>query len=80
MQICLENTYNAVTKGEQFDENDLISISGDLTGLGNLVKELSTPRRKFKNDNKVHVESKDELAKRDIEFAKRRRCVYYGLL
>ncbi len=61
------NTYNAVTKGQEFAESDLISISGDLDGIQNLVKELSTPYRKFSKSGKVCVESKDDLAKRGID-------------
>jgi phage terminase large subunit len=60
------NTYNAVTKGEKFEEEDLISISSDMPGLANLVDELSTPWRTFDKTGKVKVESKEDLAKRDI--------------
>lgn len=61
------NTYNAVTKGMEFDESELISISSDMANLGTLVNELSTPRRKFSKAGKVMVESKDDLKKRDVE-------------
>ena len=61
------NTYNAVTKGYEFDESDLISISSDMPNLANLVTELSTPRRKFSKAGKVMVESKEDLAKREIK-------------
>lgn len=60
------NTYNAVVKGHKFEEDELISISSDMPNLANLVTELSTPRRRFSKDGKVMVESKEELAKRDI--------------
>lgn len=60
------NTYNAVTKGETFEESELISISSDMPKLANLVTELSTPRRDFAKSGKVKVESKDDLLKRDI--------------
>jgi phage terminase large subunit len=61
------NTYNAVMKGQSFDESDLISISSDMPNLANLVTELSTPRRKFSKAGKVMVESKEDLSKRDIK-------------
>lgn len=61
------NTYNAVTRGKEFDESDLISISSQISGLGNLVTELSTPKRKFSKSGKVMVESKDDLKKREVE-------------
>ena len=61
------NTYNAVTKGETFNDDELISISSDMPNLKNLVDELSTPRRDFDNAGKEKVESKQDLAKRDIK-------------
>lgn len=61
------NTYNAVVNGEKFDTEDLISISSDIPNLQNLIFELSTPRRDFAKDGRVKVESKEDLAKRDID-------------
>jgi phage terminase large subunit len=60
------NTYNAVVKGEKFDESDLISISSSIGDLKTLVTELSTPKRKFSKAGKVMVESKDDLKKREV--------------
>lgn len=60
------NTYNAVRKGEKFAESDLISLSSDLPHLGELIDELSTPKRDYDNNGKVKVESKKDLAKREI--------------
>lgn len=60
------NTYNAITKGEVFKDDELISISSDMPNLGHLVTELSTPRRDFAKSGKVKVESKEDLLKRDI--------------
>lgn len=60
------NTYNAVHKGEKFDDEELISISSDMPTLANLVTELSTPRRDFAKGGKIKVESKEDLAKREI--------------
>lgn len=61
------NTYNAVRNGEVFEPHELISISGNLENISNLVTELSTPRRKFNKNGKVQVESKDELSKRGVD-------------
>jgi len=61
------NTYNAMINGEKFEPEDLISISSDMPGIDNLIFELSTPRRDFAKDGRVKVESKEDLAKRDIK-------------
>ena len=61
------NTHNAVTKGMEFEEHELISISSGMNDLANLVSELSTPRRKFSKSGKVMVESKDDLKKREVD-------------
>lgn len=60
------NTYNAVINGEQFDIDKMIAIDGDIENLENLITELSTPRRHFDNAGRVKVESKEDLAKRDV--------------
>jgi len=60
------NTYNAVTKAEKFAEDELISISSEMPGLADLITQLSTPRRDFDKTGRVKVESKDDLAKRDV--------------
>jgi len=72
------NTYNAVTKGMEFDEQELISISPDTEDLAELVKELSTPKRKFSKSGKVMVESKDDLKKRDVESPNRADAFVMG--
>lgn len=61
------NTYNAVNKGMEFPEEDLISISPDMPDLKTLVTELSTPKRRFSKSGKVMVESKDDLKKREVD-------------
>ena len=64
-----QNTYLAVTKGKQFAASDMISLSSedlDPKLLDALVDELSTPKRDFDNAGKVKVESKKDLAKRDV--------------
>jgi phage terminase large subunit len=60
------NTYNAIRKGEKFSDDELISLSSDLPYLDQLVDELSTPKRDYDNNGKVKVESKKDLAKREV--------------
>jgi len=60
------NTYNAIHKGHEFAEDELISLSSDLPNLESLIDELSTPKRDFDQNGRVKVESKKDLAKRDI--------------
>lgn len=61
------NTYNAVTKGELFSDDELISISSEMPNLSILITELSTPRKHVDSAGRVKVESKDDLAKRQIK-------------
>ena len=62
------NTYLAVTKGRQFAAYEMISLSSecDPRMLDKLIDELSTPKRDFDLSGKVKVESKKDLAKRDV--------------
>ncbi len=62
------NTYLAVTKGVKFAADDMISISSECDSkmLEKLMDELATPKRDFDNAGKVKVESKKDLAKRDV--------------
>ena len=62
------NTYLAVTTGRQFAADDMISLSSecDPRMLDKLIDELSTPKRDFDAAGKVKVESKKDLAKRDV--------------
>ena len=60
----------AVKNGEQppkFKLDELISISSDMPNLEKLKMELSIPMRDFDNNGRVKVESKKDLAKRDIK-------------
>lgn len=61
------NTYNAIHRGETFDPDEMISISSEMPFLEKLKTELSTPKRDFDNNGRVKVESKKDLAKRDIK-------------
>ncbi len=61
------NTYNAVTKDYKFKEEDMLFISSKIPHLNKLVDELSTPRKDFALNGKSKVESKKNLAKRDVK-------------
>jgi len=60
-------THNAVTKGMECDQNDIISISSSCNHLEQLLTELSTPRKDYDNSGKFKVESKKNLAKRGVK-------------
>jgi phage terminase large subunit len=61
------NTFNAVRNGAQFKEVEMISISADMPNLEQLIDELCTPKRDYDNTGKVKVESKKDLAKREVD-------------
>ena len=60
------NTYDAVTNGTKYKDDELISIASNMPMLAKLKTELSTPRRDFDANGRVKVESKKDLAKRDV--------------
>lgn len=62
----LRETYNAVN-GEDYDPSNIISISSECDHVQQLIKELATPKRHFDGKGKVKVESKEDLAKRDVK-------------
>ena len=62
----LRNTYNAVTKGEVFEPQELISIAGDVKHLEQLKIELAAPKRRYSKRGLDVVESKDDMKKRGI--------------
>lgn len=57
------NTFNAVTEGRAFPDDEMIFLSSDMPNLSALIDELCTPRRDFDNAGRVKVESKKDLAK-----------------
>lgn len=65
--VRFRNTYNAVRKGMKYDEGELISIDPNCEGVNALIDELATPRRDFDGAGRAKVESKKDLAKRDIK-------------
>lgn len=62
----LRNTYNAVRNGAKVDPADMIFIDSNMKHLEQLIDELSTPKKDFDNAGRVKVESKKDLAKRDV--------------
>ena len=61
------NTYNALNNGHSFDSDEMLSISSSVKYLERLKTELSTPKRDFDKAGRVKVESKEDLAKREID-------------
>jgi phage terminase large subunit len=60
------NTFNAIRNGQKFDDDELISLSSELPHLDLLIDELSTPKRDYDQNGRVKVESKKDLAKREV--------------
>lgn len=60
------NTFNAVENGETYADTDLIAISSDMEHLDSLIDELATPMKDVDNAGRSKVESKKDLAKREI--------------
>lgn len=63
----LRKTHDAVVNGGKFDPAEIISISSKCDHLEQLITELSTPHRDFDPSGRVKVESKKDLAKRDVK-------------
>jgi phage terminase large subunit len=61
------NTYDAILNGTKYAPDQMISISSAMPQLEKLKDELSTPMRDFDQNGKVKVESKKDLAKRDVK-------------
>ena len=62
----LRNTWDAVTNGTDYNPADLISISSTIDNLDQLITELSTPKKDFDGADRVKVESKKDLLKREV--------------
>jgi len=60
------NTYDAITNGTEYPEDQLISISSDIEDLDRLKAELSLPQKDFDQNGRVKVESKKDLEKRGV--------------
>ena len=57
-------TYNAITKGEAFNPDEIISFDSTVDHLDKLLDELSTPYKEFDNAGRYKVESKDDMKDR----------------
>lgn len=65
----VKNTYLAITDGEEFEEDELISFDSESIGpamLDEFISEMSRILRDTDNNGKDKVESKKDLAKRGI--------------
>ena len=62
----LRNTWDAITNGNHYNPADLISISSDIEHLEQLKTELSTPKKDYDGADRVKVESKKDLLKREV--------------
>jgi phage terminase large subunit len=60
------NTYNAIHKGETFKLDELIFLDPAMPYLDRLIDELTMPLRDVDASGRVKVESKQDLAKRNI--------------
>ena len=60
------NTFNAIRDGAKFKPEEMISLSSDIPHLEKLIDELSTPLRDYDANGRVKVESKKDLAKREV--------------
>ncbi len=61
------NTFDAIKNGTQYKPDELISIASTMPDLEKLKTELSTPKRDFDANGRVKVESKKDLAKREVK-------------
>ena len=62
----LMKTHLWVTQGKECDPSEIISIDPGVSRLEKLITELSTPHKHFSATGKSKVESKEDLAKRDV--------------
>lgn len=56
------NTFNAVHRGQKFEDDQIVCIASDTPFLERLIDELATPKRDYDNLGRVKVESKKDLA------------------
>lgn len=60
------NTYNAIHKGETFKPEELIFLDPAMPHLDRIIDELTMPLQAFDANGRVTVESKRDLAKRNL--------------
>lgn len=62
----MKETYNAVTKGMDYDPENIISIDSGIDHIDELIEQLCIPRKDKNAQYKNKVESKDDMRKRGI--------------
>lgn len=62
----LRATFNAVRNGAQVKTEDMLILDSGMPHLSHLIDELCTPKRDYDNASRVKVESKKDLAKREV--------------
>jgi phage terminase large subunit len=60
------NTFNYVERGVVCAPDEMIAIDSGVQHLDRLIDELCTPRRDFDAAGRAKVESKKDLARRDV--------------
>ena len=63
----IRETHMAVTQGHEIDPSEVVSISSECQYIEALITELSTPHKDYSPSGKSKVESKKDLAKRDVK-------------
>ncbi len=63
----LKNTFNAVRNGHKFSDDEMIFLDSAMPNLNNMIDELCTPKRDYDLAGRVKVESKKDLAKREVK-------------
>lgn len=56
-----KNTYNAVTRGQKFKDDELIAIDEDVEHLEQLIDELSTYQKDYDTNGKLKGQSKKDM-------------------
>lgn len=62
----LRATFNAVRNGAQVKPEDMLILDSAMPHLSHLMDELCTPKRDYDKAGRVMVESKKDLAKREV--------------
>lgn len=60
------NTFDAITNGTEYKDEELISIDSSIADLDQLVAELGQPQKDTDNNGRVIVESKKKLKERGV--------------
>ena len=63
----LKATYNAIQHSQKIEQDEMLFIDSGMPNLTTLIDELATPKRDYDLAGRVKVESKKDLAKRDVK-------------